>query len=753
MKLSPHSNQPKQANSHWQLWAASLLFALGLILLGQAPSLLHAQKSLDAAHQLDSTLRLLNILRNRSGLPPHMRNLLRSSRVGVSIRFRHGAHRTSLEQMTQELDIEFTRVNGKIAHVGSIYGAAIAWQELDRLALWPGVERVDSIWKPAMLAPLDTSIPEIGADRVWNLLDSSGWPITGRGIVVADFDSGVDVFHPDFWRADGGTYPWLDVNDNGAFDAGVDAIDLNRDGLADSSERLDFVDSTSPGSDNIPGTNDNSFQADVDWLYNDANGNGLRDFGPSSGFGETNPTYGERLFLVQDTNDNGALDIGELLLALGTCKVYKTLDAQGVEHTRGVDLINNPPDEEGHGTQVCSILCGGSVGLRRYVGVAPGITLLVADRYYNDYTTYIPWAEDNGAQIMLYEFGSWIQEFMDGSSNLEQMLDSEAAKGIVQVVPAGNLADGQKHAHMILAASSSRDVRFEVPQGQQLNEAWLSILWRAPEDAVNLQLITPSGATVSLPGDESTVSADGHYIISAQDRSPRGTSRFDVYVYRDNADLAQGDWTLRLHNNTPSWLDVHAYVSDNLSDWVQGITFLDNADPMYTVTAPGTADSAITVASYSTRGREGYIAGALSPFSGQGPRIDGQGVLDVAAPGHYDIACARSKDVTGATLGQYAWFGGTSAAAPHAAGAAALLLQSAPSLSPSQIKQMLHNTARQDTYTGLVPNQRWGYGKLDIWAAVPLTPTPTPTLTPVTPSPTPRARIFLPIVTKALLTQ
>ncbi len=122
--------------------------------------------------------------------------------------------------------------------------------------------------------------------------------------------------------------------------------------------------------------------------------------------------------------------------------------------------------------------------------------------------------------------------------------------------------------------------------------------------------------------------------------------------------------------------------------------------------------------------------------------------MDVAAPGHYDIACASSKDIPGATFGQYAWFGGTSAASAHVAGAVALLLQRNPALSPTQVMQLLQSSARQDAYTG-VRNERWGYGKLDIWSAltnIPIrTPTPTPTLTP-TITPTPRVRFFLPLI-------
>jgi len=702
------------------------------------------------SYPLDSTLRLLQALRTREDLPPHLQSLVRSRTLGVIIRFRDGVRLQHLSQMGTQLSIEFTRVNGKIARLGAVCGAHVPWESLDRLGRWPGVVRVDSVWKPAVASPLDVSISEINADQVWNLFDAGGWQVRGRGVVVANFDTGIDVFHPAFWQADGGTYPWLDVNGNGAFDPGVDAVDLDRSGSAGNGERLNFVDSTSPWSDAVPGTNDSSFQAGMDWLYNDANENGVRDYGAPH-FAETDATYGERLFLAEDSNQNQALDASEVLVALGSCKVYKTLDAEQNTRTRGVDLIHNPPDVEagGHGTQACSVLCGGRAGAQRYVGVAPEITLLVANRFVNggNPAVYIPWAESNGAQVMLYEFGSWVQEFLDGSSNLERMLDAESAKGIIQVAPAGNLADGKKHAHRIMAAIASDDIPVTVPWGWGIPDAWLTILWYGPEDALSVERITtPSGASVALPGDGSWVdTSDGHSVLSERDRSPRGTSRFDTYISGNGAELADGTWHLSLRNNTFSWLSVHAYVYDDAGGWTGGVTFPDSvAFSGNTVTAPATADSAITVASYSTRGRHGSIPGALSLFSGRGPRIDGQSILDIAAPGHYDIACARSKDVSSAAFGQYAWFGGTSAAAAHVAGAAALLLQGNPSLDPAQVRETLRHAARQDDHTGVVPNESWGKGKLDIRAALPATPTPTST---------PRARLMLPIVVKAIYSQ
>ena len=46
------------------------------------------------------------------------------------------------------------------------------------------------------------------------------------------------------------------------------------------------------------------------------------------------------------------------------------------------------------------------------------------------------------------------------------------------------------------------------------------------------------------------------------------------------------------------------------------------------------------------------------------------------------------------------------------------MLQENPTLTTEQARQILRDTAVADDYTGSVPNPDWGYGKLDIGAAL-----------------------------------
>ena len=58
--------------------------------------------------------------------------------------------------------------------------------------------------------------------------------------------------------------------------------------------------------------------------------------------------------------------------------------------------------------------------------------------------------------------------------------------------------------------------------------------------------------------------------------------------------------------------------------------------------------------------------------------------------------------------------GGTSASSPVVAGCAALYFQKNPTATSTQLKQAIVNCSYNDVFTtAILPNYRWGYGKLD----------------------------------------
>ena len=65
--------------------------------------------------------------------------------------------------------------------------------------------------------------------------------------------------------------------------------------------------------------------------------------------------------------------------------------------------------------------------------------------------------------------------------------------------------------------------------------------------------------------------------------------------------------------------------------------------------------------------------------------------------------------------GLHTVFTGTSSATPVLCGAAALYLQKYPTATAGEFRQALMETSYGDVYTGTVPNERAGYGKIDIF--------------------------------------
>lgn len=649
----------------------------------------------------------------------------------VTIRFSRELSPTDIVSLESQ-GVRFERINGNISRVGTIYGASLPWELIDTVSRRTDVAAIESVWHPRMLPTLDVSAPEIQASSAWAQVDLQGDFLTGKGMIIADFDTGVDVFHPHFWRADGDTVDWLDVNHNGLFDSGIDGVDLNHNGLLDAGELLRFFDGriydpahTFGG--NGTSNNDGIFQSYWDWLYNDANGNGVRDSGRSSGFGESSPTYGEKLFVLVDADSDLVPDPGENLVALGTSKILATLNTGNVERVRGTDLIDTEQDSNGHGTSVCGILAGGVRGTSRFTGIAPDAEVAVGN-FFSDVSlaSLLSWAGAKGARIALYEGASFVFVPLDGSTNEELMLDA-ASDSMLQVTPAGNLCRGYKHAQVILGPLGSQNLTFYAPNtygGSTLTYIWETLLWRPSTNNVSFSITTPESIGALLLGNGSYQAIGSYQVYSQRSTSSRGTAEFDIQIYRGAG--VGGNWTLGMTNALSASQEVNAYVADDVTSWAAGAEFTSHRSNDKTICWPATADSAFTLASYSTRGYSSYDGqgsgtvkpGQLSEFSSRGKRVDDLSIMEIAAPGNYDVYSSQSHYSPGSTFGGYRQFSGTSAAGPHVAAGAAIVLQAFPEFTPTQIKSRIAMSAARDTFTGPEYNDSWGFGKIRILDAV-----------------------------------
>lgn len=656
---------------------------------------------------------------------------LQEDYVALTVKFDHVLSAAEIAAL-ENRGCSFYRIGDEIARTRSIYPLRMPWSEVESLGARRDVLRVESAWQPAVFPLLDVSRPEIEADPAWDHVDPLGYPLTGKGMRIADFDTGIDVFHPAFFFADGDTFDWYDLDGDGVFTPGVDYVDLNRNGSFDPGETLRFQDGWILDYAGVfgagpPANNDGVYQTWWDWLYADTNENGVRDFGPGAGFTEADPGFGEPLLIVLDENENGALDLGERLVQLGTSKIYATVGAGETERIRGVDLILSDDDTNGHGTAVMGIVSGGTRGLHRFCGIAPEAELLAGYFFSGVPISYlIPWARAREADVMLYEFGGFVWRFLDGTSLDEQLISIEN-ETTIQITPSGNLARGGKHAIADVPAVGEATLIVEAAPfgGQNPDRLYWTTLWRTGVDDLTFHLESPAGGVIQISGGNQYV--DNYYIWSDRDTSARGTCKLDLYVDRNSNPSAGGTWRLTVANQTVNLVEVISNVADNRSSWAGGAEFANYVSNDRNVTWPATADSAFCNGSYSTRGFENFFgvgggtlpAGEISEFSGRGARIDGKNLLDIVSPGNYDVYSTISHtEANNYPLGGYRQFSGTSAAGPHVAAAAALVKQAFPLATVADIEWRLASSALADEFTGPVYNGTWGYGKLRILQAV-----------------------------------
>ncbi len=126
-----------------------------------------------------------------------------------------------------------------------------------------------------------------------------------------------------------------------------------------------------------------------------------------------------------------------------------------------------------------------------------------------------------------------------------------------------------------------------------------------------------------------------------------------------------------------------------------------------TIGSPGAAEKAITVGAGADLGEGGFF---LADFSSRGTTADGRIKPDIFAPG-YNITAAQTNTASG-----YVTYSGTSMATPFTAGTIALMLDANPSLTPTQVKNILSNTAEDWGPAG--KDIDYGHGRLDGYEAI-----------------------------------
>ncbi len=389
-------------------------------------------------------------------------------------------------------------------------------------------------------------------------------------------------------------------------------------------------------------------------------------------------------------------------------------------------------DDYGHGTHVASIAAGtGAAG--PYKGVAPGAWLIVV-KSGRPVCGGEQWSlsEDEIIDGMLYAFGKAEELGLrlvinlslggdlgphDGSTPLEEAIEELSRKGVIVVVAAGNSAEDGIHASGRLREDVEETLEWVIPPDTTEFSISLNLY---PGNKANLTLTTPHGEIefgrtlgrihASLTVNELEKGVEYLVEVSSIDGAPLPTQPWSMKI---KALQVSGD---------PTW---HAWIeSDTCSPFSERFLGSDGYDvsPEYTVSIPATSPYAIAVGGYVSKNRwvnylgerleTGYRVGDLLPFSGRGPTRDGRIKPDITAPGSIIVA-AKPLGPPSSTLDineYYTVKHGTSMAAPHVAGAVALILQLFPNASYQDVYQALISAAER---VGETPSNEWGWGKLN----------------------------------------
>ena len=137
-------------------------------------------------------------------------------------------------------------------------------------------------------------------------------------------------------------------------------------------------------------------------------------------------------------------------------------------------------------------------------------------------------------------------------------------------------------------------------------------------------------------------------------------------------------------------------VSDSCSAGFQSAVDDVTARGMVVVTAAGNGGAAVST--FSPANCSGVIAVAATTRSGAKASYTNTGSnVTIAAPGGgagSGILSTVNAGLTSPAADSYAYFQGTSMAAPHVAGTASLMLSANPALTPAQVRQLMQSSAR-----------------------------------------------------------
>ena len=330
-----------------------------------------------------------------------------------------------------------------------------------------------------------------------------------------------------------------------------------------------------------------------------------------------------------------------------------------------------PSEDEVHGTAVSEIVHEMAPGAQLYL-------IKVDDRL--DLKNAKDYCIANGIKVINHSVGWFNANFYDGTCYFDNsvcMANHAYQNGILWVNSAGNAA--QNHFEAIFidtdgdqlhnVTSSDNFISFNAEEGDLFVAHLTWDAWPATDQDYDFLLYDSSMAKVASSenwqnGTQQPTESIGHviqssgvYYLAVKKYKAASNHKFEIFTF---------------------YHDLNPYVASS------------------SLLSPADAAGAMAVAAIHWAN---WLTGPQESFSSQGPTTDGRMKPEVSGPDN-------NASYT------YGAFPGTSAASPHVAGAAALILSSDPTLGVSQLWEIITSSAIDMGATGQDPI--YGYGRLNL---------------------------------------
>ncbi len=420
---------------------------------------------------------------------------------------------------------------------------------------------------------------------------------------------------------------------------------------------------------------------------------------------------------------------------------------------------SNCYDYNYHGTHCASIAAGAGAGTK-YRGVAFDANLLFASLYLDSIQRVMDawnWmynvAQEEGKRLVISNsWGLYYMDNMDGTGLLANEMQRLTDLGVVFVVSAGNNGDVEFHVkYEFTEPNDTMRTQFYFPYSS--STSWGSSLTmmnsaNSPFE-FSLNVMNTSAEILASTPFVSTAANDGYVDTFLVVNGDTVVYNYDVQSCNVHNQAPVVRLRVKRNSNFRFGLAVtapagtfHAWnVAEETKaygnwgakfvapathpDWIAG-------DNEYGISTPGNVDCAITVAAHFRRAKNAagaYAGGQIADFSSSGPGFHDVRKPEISAPGKNVVSAINSYTTSfsgsytkkvnfnGREYG-FASLSGTSMSCPFVSGVAALVLQVNPYLSAAQVKEILTETAYNDQFTEEAGINRFGYGKVDAYAAV-----------------------------------